>query len=96
MNAQSTAQAISDYLLTGMHHSTPEGQAAIAAIVQAEQEQLALVKADLAALFALADIVEETDDGRPFRPNRLGGSCRSLDGAKMNELLARLKTFATS
>lgn len=28
-----TARAISDYLLTGMHHATPEGQAAIEAIL---------------------------------------------------------------
>lgn len=31
--AQRTAQAISRYLMTGMHHSTPEGQAAIARII---------------------------------------------------------------
>ncbi len=29
-----TARAISAYLLTGMHHATPEGQAAIAQIIE--------------------------------------------------------------
>ena len=31
--AQQAAQAISLYLQTGMHHSTPDGQSAIAAII---------------------------------------------------------------
>ena len=60
------------------------------------RDQLPAVKADLAALFALADIVEESDDGNLFHPNRLGNSCRAIDAAKMNELLERLKAFATS
>ena len=36
VTAQSKAKAISDYLLTGMNHTTPEGQAAIAAIIEEE------------------------------------------------------------
>lgn len=58
--------------------------------------EIATVRADLAAFFALLDIEEETDDGRVFKPNQLGGSCRALDAAKMNELLGRLKEFATA
>ncbi len=58
--------------------------------------QLADVRAKLAALFALLDIEEETDEGRVFKPNQLGGSCRALDGEKINRLFAELKAFATS
>ena len=36
------------------------------------------------------DIVEESEEGRIFRPNQLG-SCRVLDGKRMNEILIRLK-----
>ncbi len=54
------------------------------------------VRAKLAALFALLDIEEETDEGRVFKPNQLGGSCRALDGDKINRLFAELKAFAAA
>lgn len=56
-----------------------------AAMLEA-QELLQLVKEYL----ALLNIVETTDDGREFRPNQLG-SCRAIDGARMNAILARLQ-----
>ena len=43
--------------------------------------------------FALLDLEEETDDGRRFFPNRLG-SCRVMDGAKMEDALRRMKELA--
>lgn len=33
--AQQAADQISTYLMTGMHHGTPEGRAAMAAIIEA-------------------------------------------------------------
>lgn len=44
-------------------------------------------------LIGLLEKREETDDGREFRPNRID-SCRCLDGARMDEILARLKAIA--
>lgn len=41
-------------------------------------------------LIQLLDIVEETDAGRPFRPNTIT-SCRVLDGAEIATLLESLK-----
>lgn len=105
-----TARAISDYLLTGMHHATPEGQAAIEAILAEHgrrnaltaywnacvSDQLDSVRADLAAFFALLDLEEDSElTGKLFHPTRIT-SCRALDGQRINELLGRLKTFATS
>ena len=43
--------------------------------------------------FALLDIEEETDDGRRFFPNRLG-SCRVMDGVKMEAALRRMKELS--
>ena len=60
------------------------------------EAQLTEVRTKLTRLFALADIVEESDSGNLFHPNRLGGSCRALDGAEMNQLLGELKTFTIS
>jgi hypothetical protein len=39
---------------------------------------------------SLLEIVETTDDGREFRPNQLG-SCRVMDGSRMNEILNELR-----
>lgn len=39
---------------------------------------------------SLLDVVETTDDGREFRPNRLG-SCRAMDGQRMNQILTELR-----
>lgn len=117
----STARAISDYLLTGMHHATPEGQAAMGEIIDAKvnqltlnlhlateqerysiglrklaDEKLATVRADLTAFFTLLDLEEDSElTGKPFHPTRIT-SCRALDGQRINELLGRLKAFATS
>lgn len=60
----------------------------------AAREQLATVRTKLVRLFYLLDIEEETDDGRPFHPNTLGGSCRVLDAQEMNQILADLKDWA--
>lgn len=61
-----------------------------------DTEKLAAVKADLAAFFYLYDIEEETDEGRVFKPNQLGASCRVMDCQRINELLTRLKAFSQS
>lgn len=42
-------------------------------------------------LFSLLDIVEETDEGRTFRPNVIR-SCRAADGEKLNDILVKLKS----
>jgi hypothetical protein len=60
----------------------------------AAREQLAMVRAKLVRFFYLLDIEEETDDGRPFHPNTLGGSCRALDAQEMNQLLTELKDWS--
>ena len=60
----------------------------------AAREQLTSIRAKLARFFHLLDIEEETDDGRPFHPNRLGSSCRALDAEEMNRLLTELKEWA--
>ena len=57
------------------------------------QEQLARLKQAVRDYFALLDIQEETDDGRPFFPNRLG-SCRVMDGVKMEDALKRMKELS--
>lgn len=59
-----------------------------------DAEQLAAIRAKLARFFYLLDIEEETDDGRPFHPNTLGGSCRALDAEEMNRILTDLKEWA--
>ncbi len=38
----------------------------------------------------LLNVVEVSDEGREFRPNQLG-SCRAIDGARMNAILHRLE-----
>jgi hypothetical protein len=43
--------------------------------------------------FRILDIVEETDEGRPFRPTNIT-SCRAMDGAKLNDILKRMKELA--
>lgn len=40
--------------------------------------------------FKILDVVEETVDGRPFRPTKIT-SCRALDSRNMNEILKRMK-----
>jgi len=42
------------------------------------------------ALFEILDTVEETDDGREFRPTVIR-SCRSLDAEKLDHILVALK-----
>lgn len=44
----------------------------------------------LKKLFYYLDITEESDSGRPFRPNVIS-SCRAMDGAELNEILNQLK-----
>lgn len=36
------------------------------------------------------DIIEESDEGKTFRPNYIA-SCRALDAKRMNEILTELK-----
>lgn len=55
-----------------------------------DQERLFLLKDAVKRYFALLDIVEETDEGRPFYPNRLG-SCRCMDAPKMERALKEMK-----
>ena len=40
--------------------------------------------------FRILDIVEETDEGREFRPTYIS-SCRAIDGAKLNTVLSKMK-----
>ena len=40
----------------------------------------------------LLEIVEETDDGVPFRPNSIQ-SCRVIDGQQMGDIIAAAKTL---
>jgi hypothetical protein len=40
----------------------------------------------------LLEIVEETDDGVPFRPNSIR-SCRALDGGQMQSIIERAKAL---
>lgn len=44
----------------------------------------------LKKLFYYLDITEESDSGRSFRPNVVT-SCRTMDGAKIDEILGQLK-----
>lgn len=57
-----------------------------------DKEQLEEIKALIRQYFSILDIVEETDDGREFHPNRLG-SCRAMDCDRMEKLLIKLKEF---
>jgi hypothetical protein len=41
----------------------------------------------------LLDIEEESDSGRAFHPNKIS-SCRALDGAELEEILAKAKQLA--
>ena len=59
-----------------------------------DTEQLAAIRAKLARFFYLLDIEETTDEGRVFRPNQLGGSCRVLDAVEMGQILTDLKEWA--
>ena len=43
-------------------------------------------------MFAILDIEEETDDGRPFHPNRFS-SCRVYDAQKLEVILERMKAI---
>ena len=45
---------------------------------------------DIRELVRLLTIQEETDDGRPFYPNRIT-SCRALDGKRMGEIIDKYK-----
>ncbi len=61
-----------------------------------ELDQLTTVRANLAALFAILDIEEDSElTGKPFRPNHFS-SCRALDAERMGKLLVDLKAFATA
>jgi len=40
--------------------------------------------------FRIMDIVEESDEGKVFRPNYIS-SCRALDGAKLSDVLTKMK-----
>jgi hypothetical protein len=51
------------------------------------------VKVKLTKLFRLLDIVEESENGNPFHPNIIR-SCRALDGAAIDNILADLKKWA--
>lgn len=43
--------------------------------------------------FAVLDIVEESDSGYAFHPNRIS-SCRVMDGVKLTEILLALRKLA--
>jgi len=40
--------------------------------------------------FDILDVKEESDEGRVFCPTYIS-SCRAVDGAKLNEILSRMK-----
>jgi hypothetical protein len=42
----------------------------------------------------LLDIVEESDSGTEFKPNKIS-SCRALDGSRMNKILQQLKQLTS-
>jgi hypothetical protein len=50
------------------------------------EEMKALVK----DLIRILDIVEESDNGKMFRPNQIS-SCRVMDCVKIDDILSRLK-----
>ncbi len=50
-------------------------------------------KEDLKQFFYLLNIVEESDNGREFRPNYIS-SCRVMDSARLGEILQRLEEYA--
>jgi len=58
------------------------------------EQSLSRILGLLKEYFYYLDIEEETDEGRKFHPNRLGGSCRAIDGQRMNEILIELKEYA--
>lgn len=43
--------------------------------------------------FRILDIVEESDSGTLFHPTNIT-SCRAMDGARMNDILRRMKEIA--
>lgn len=49
-------------------------------------------KQTLAEFFRYLDVVEESDSGKPFRPNFIS-SCRVMDGMAMDKLLKELKQW---
>lgn len=51
-------------------------------------------KIAVADLFYYLDMVEESENGRPFHPNVIR-SCRAMDGVAMEKILAALKKWAT-
>lgn len=58
-----------------------------------DKEQLILIKDLIRKYFYYLDIIETTDEGREFHPNRLG-SCRIMDGVAMEKILFELKKIA--
>lgn len=46
-------------------------------------------------LFAILEVTEMTDEGRTFHPTYIT-SCRAVDGAKMDTILADLKRVVTA
>jgi len=48
------------------------------------------IKSLVKEFIALLDIVEESDEGRLFRPNKIS-SCRAMDGDRMGKILVELK-----
>ena len=51
------------------------------------QEELTQLVKDF---FCILDTVEESDEGKPFRPTNIA-SCRAVDGEKLNNVLKRMK-----
>lgn len=43
--------------------------------------------------FRILDIVEESDEGRVFRPTTIT-SCRAVDGPKLDAILKRMKELS--
>lgn len=48
------------------------------------------LKATVRELLYYLDIIEETDDGKPFRPNYIS-SCRALDAEKLKKVISELR-----
>ena len=73
-----------------------EKAAATIVHLKEQKEIMSKLARDVLEFVYLLEIEETTDeDGRPFHPNRIS-SCRAMDGAKMNELLTRMKQMAES
>lgn len=51
-----------------------------------------MLKEKVKRFIELLDKVEESDEGRSFRPNVIR-SCRALDGAEMGKLLEEMKVL---